>query len=126
MSEFDGNSYGSAEGSIAPRRSALLEKLASCAQPDPAQPEWRRSEPRQESAQIIQLELQRRNGKVLQARLLNVTGDALGVVCPKQVRLGEVLVLRLRHHQEPSETFRVVHSTSTIGGFKLGLVLDDD
>ncbi len=126
MSNSDTDFFGSTGGSVAPRPSSLLERLASLSQADLSQPEWRRSEARQESAQFTRLQIRKKNGRTCYGRLLNVTADGIGVLCPKSLSMGSRLEIRLSDDHSLMDSFRVVHSTSTVGGFKLGLVLDDE
>jgi hypothetical protein len=89
-----------------------------------AEAEWRRREARGTHLTGARLELQQRNGTVHHVRLHNVNSEGLCVVCPRKFRQFDVVSLRRSGDSGPHELFKIVHVTSTVGGFKLGMVRD--
>jgi len=106
--------------------SRLLADLLAEVERDKAEAEteaeWRRREARGTHLTGARLELQQRNGMVHHVRLHNVTSEGLCVVCPQKLRQFDVVSLRRFGDSGPHGLFKIVHVTSTVGGFKLGMI----
>ena len=112
----------SAEPTPKPASLFLAHLWQLCAEAEP-NTEWRRASHRRKNCGGVRLELQRQNGAVFNVRLHNVSTTGICVICPKKIRQADVVKLRCKGGPFPEEDFTVVHVTSTIGGFKLGLSL---
>ena len=102
--------------------SPLLTSLLAEASESDGQQEWRRNEPRLEVHTGTRLELRRHNGKLHHVRMCNVSTDSLCVICPKSVRLYDIVGLRRLGDTGAYERFKVLHVTPTVGGVKLGMI----
>ena len=106
--------------------SPLLKHLREHGVPERGDREWRRSETRYVAQELTRLELRRANGEVYKARLHNVSQGGVCVICPQKVDLFESLLVRLLGDSGPYERFKVVHASSTVGAFKIGMIPDTD
>ena len=126
MTDMDNDSvFSSTEPAAQPASPFLAHLWDVCAEADP-NAEWRRTDYRRKNCAGIRLELLRKNGAVYNVRLHNVSTTGVCVISPKKIRQADVVRLRLHGESVPDEEFKVVHVTSTIGGFKLGLILFRD
>lgn len=106
--------------------SPILARLWDVSKETDSNPEWRRAVRRRKNCAHVRLELQRQNGAVHSVRLHNVSTIGVCVISPKKVRQADIVTLRCYGESILEEDFRVVHVTSTVGGFKLGLALLGD
>ena len=126
MTDIDNNDIVSSQDPTAKPMSPLLARLWGASEETDPNAEWRRSDPRRKNLAGIRLELQRHNGAVCNVRLHNVSAAGVCVICPKKIRQADIVTLRCHGESVLEENFKVVHVTSTIGGFKLGLTLLGD
>ena len=106
--------------------SPLLERLKHGGDAISNPGEWRRAQPRYEKQELVRLELRLRNGKVFKTRLHNVSDNGLCVVCPRKVDMYDTAMMRMLGDTGPYEHFKIVHVSSTVGGFKVGMILGSD
>jgi hypothetical protein len=106
--------------------SPLLARLLAESDKPEIQSEWRRADPRKENLSGTRLELRRSNGATHTVRLHNVSRSGMCVICPKRMRVLDVVSVRRQGDTGPFEEFKILHVTSTVGGFKLGMILNPD
>ncbi|UCG32840.1 MAG: hypothetical protein JSU68_14390 [Phycisphaerales bacterium] len=123
MTDIDNNGILSSPDSAARPASPLLARLWGASEESDSNEEWRRADRRRKNCSGVRLELQRQNGTVYNVRLHNVSHNGVCVICPKKIRQADIVKLRCQGESVPDEAFKVVHVTSTVGGFKLGLTL---
>ena len=71
------------------------------------------------------LDLRLANGARLIVSAMDVSDSGIGFLCPESLRMAEPIELRIAYkNDDVFESFEVRRATSTIGGFKVGAVLD--
>jgi hypothetical protein len=123
VTDNDNNGILSSQEPMAKPTSPLLARLWGVSEETDPNAEWRRADPRRKNFAGMRLELQRQNGAAYNVRLHNVSAAGVCVICPKKIRQADIVTLRCHGESVLEEEFKVVHVTSTIGGFKLGLTL---
>lgn len=88
----------------------------------PRAPEYRRSPARRTSDVPLEVEA---NGKVLTATIFNVGPDSLCVKVREDIHAETVRVRQACEDDAPWYDAKVVHCTETLGGYKLGLTIQD-
>ena len=126
MTNIDSNGILSSPERPTKPASPLLARLWDVSEETDSNAEWRRADRRRKNCAGIRLEIQRRNGAVYNVRLHNVSTSGVCVISPKKIRQADVVTLRCHGESVLEEDFKVVHVTSTVGGFKLGLTVLHD
>lgn len=70
------------------------------------------------------LDLRRPDGELLNVSAMDVSDSGVGFLCRTELDVNETVGLRLAyHHESEFEDFQIRRGTSTIGGYKVGAVI---
>ncbi len=97
----------------------LAAQLLSEATPPGHHNEWRRKDKRRRTG--VALELQTESGEHLLLYTLNVTPVSMCLTSKTKLNVNKSVQVRRAHTDEPWSSAVVVHCTSTIGGYRIGL-----
>lgn len=86
----------------------------------------KRIEPRYALRAKATLDVQRSNGEEFSVSALDVSDSGVGFLCRRAMEPQERIGLRLAYHDEQEyEPFEVRRGTPTVGGYKIGAVVNE-